>query len=279
MMAAMLITIVGCGGNEMTNSELDNSYTTTEISLEELELIKSLSIDDVEKYIIKSINIALEEFEELALEKIVLNEDELLLKKDSHEKALNNVFAETHLNFKEELEENKRKEVVDLFFNKLLETLSRENIESKRLNKINITFSTGLPSDNIYNGIGFKEMNEQINNLVFEQEGNLDILDENIYEILKPNLVSLDKNIEFDITRLGIEENVLKIETKIYVYTGEEYEANLEEINAKTLDTILENETMIKILKDNNINNMEFIYKGKWYEYGNPLVYEYELFN
>ena len=65
--------LISC--NSEDKSGLDDNSSTGDISKEELDSLKSLSIDDIEEYIVESLDKTLESFDKLKLEDVELNKD------------------------------------------------------------------------------------------------------------------------------------------------------------------------------------------------------------
>lgn len=259
-----IVILPGCERNEVNKSTFS----------EKIEAINSLSLVDVEKYMTDNVESTLKEFDELSLKKIVLYEDKLLLKKDSYQKSLNNMSVKIYLDINEELDDVEKEKISDLFKQKLLETISNKNrIELTRVRLIDIVYS----SADLNNSIEFIETDSDVKSLSLKQKDELNLFDRTIFEVFKSNISSLNEKSEYEINRLGLEEDTLKFETKVYYYNDEEYENKLKNISDVTFNEIVKNKDLLKILKNNNIKNIEFTYDGKWYKYGEPLIYNYNL--
>ncbi|MBU5256975.1 hypothetical protein [Tissierella praeacuta] len=259
-----IVILPSCERNEVNKSTFS----------EKIEAINSLSLVDVEKYMTDNVESTLKEFDELSLKKIVLYEDKLLLKKDSYEKSLNNMSVKIYLDINEELDDVEKEKISDLFKQKLLETISNKNrIELTRMRLIDIVYS----SADLNNSIEFIETDSDVKSLSLKQKDELNLFDRTIFEVFKSNISFLNEKSEYEINRLGLEEDTLKFETKVYYYNDEEYENKLKNISDVTFNEIVKNKDLLKILKNNNIKNIEFTYDGKWYKYGEPLIYNYNL--
>ncbi|WMM25982.1 hypothetical protein RBU61_04730 [Tissierella sp. MB52-C2] len=258
-----LLFIVGCNKTE-------NVIETSDVLKVTLEDIEEY-IDDVISSVLKNKNknnnnIIFE------VEKAEVIEDDLLLHKDSYLNTLNNVIINVHLNLQDisNLNDDVIQDNSILFSDEVLENISsNEALELSRIRTINFIYN-GYEKFN--NNINFIETNKDL--LKLDLTKNED-LNKNIYDSFKNSLSLINEDSEYDIFRMGIDQNNFIIELNIYYYNLNDFEDMLTNINLETINSLDKN--ILNILRKEGIDKIKFIYNAKWYKTEGPLVYEHEI--
>ena len=256
-----LLFVVGCNKTE-------NVIETSEVFKVTLEDIEEY-VDDVISLVLKDKNKNTIIFE---VEKAEVIEDDLLLHKDSYLNTLNNVMINVHLNLQGI--SNLNDEVIEnntiLFSDEVLERISsNEALELSRIRTINFIYN-GYEKFN--NSINFIETNKDLLKLDLTKNENLN---KNIYDLFKNSLSPINEDSEYDIFRMGINQNTFIIELNIYYYNLNDFEDMLTNINLETINSLDKN--ILNILREESIDKIKFIYNAKWYKTEGPLVYEHEI--
>lgn len=256
-----LLFVVGCNKTE-------NVIETSEVFKVTLEDIEEY-VDDVISLVLKDKNKNTIIFE---VEKAEVIEDDLLLHKDSYLNTLNNVMINVHLNLQGI--SNLNDEVIEnntiLFSDEVLEKISsNEALELSRIRTINFIYN-GYEKFN--NSINFIETNKDLLKLDLTKNENLN---KNIYDLFKNSLSPINEDSEYDIFRMGINQDTFIIELNIYYYNLNDFEDMLTNINLETINSLDKN--ILNILREEGIDKIKFIYNAKWYKTEGPLVYEHEI--
>lgn len=278
--------MVGCYNKDIgekqeeVSTPSDNKFKESpgKITEEDLEILMNLTFNDVEKFVDKTVTDAIKDFDKAELSSINVYEDTLLLKRDSYEKAYNNIFVD--INFKledglstEEKEDITKKYSEDILFNGFNGT----ELENIKINKIDIYFITDDETDDYNEGKISVNSNEDIKNLKSLQSEGLEEIDMEVYNIVNLNLTNnFGKESEFHITRMGILDNKYCLDTKLFVYIGDDLDKDIDTINSNILREIKDNKTIYDFLKEKKIDNIEMTYGAIWHS-KDSMVYEYKL--
>lgn len=258
------------------NNEYEKSIR--KVPEEDLEILNNLKVDDVEKFIIKTVEDVSIDFGKAKLININVYEDPLLLKRDSYEKAYNNIFVEIKLELQDGLSTEEKKDITKKYSEDILFSgFDGPELENIKINKIDIYFMTDTETYDYHEGMVIGNSNEDTKNLESLQSEELQEVDKEVYNIVNKNFKDiLGKEAEFYIARMGILDKKYCWETKLFVYLGDDVDKDIDTINSNILKEIKDNKIIYDFLKEKKIDNIEMIYEAIWHS-KDSMVYEYKL--
>lgn len=263
------------------------------LSEKETKEIYDITSESVELYVDKLIGQAIENTKGIHLEKIIAQEDTLLLKRDTYLKPIANISADVIVSIDGDSLKEKEES-----FNKFIDEISKitaqekENNATMRMTSLNIFDS----EKNFLDQAEYAQVDEEINKLTIKQDAKLDDLDKKLYEIGIKNINKHFEKVEggdptkddYYISRLGIRDGRLVLEARIYTrIDGDnmsedeefiEYNKTLEQISKDILSDIKANKDIMAILKDYNVEDLTLIYDSPNYS-GHPWKIEEPLVN
>lgn len=278
--------LVGCGNKDEVELKeevniqpnTESKEITSRIPAEDLEILNHLKVDDVEKFAIKTVEDITRGFDKAELTSINVYEDPLLLKRDSYERAYNNIFVDINLKLEDGLSTEGKEDITkkyseDIFFY----GFSGVELENIKINTIDIHFITDSKTDDYHEVMTSVNSNEDIKNLKGIQNKDSEEINKEVYNIINQNFTNVfGKEAEFHIRRMGISDEKYYLDTKLFVYLGDDLDKDIDTINSNILKEIKDNNTIYDFLKEKKINNIEMIYKAVWHS-KEPMVYRYKL--